>query len=593
MLLGQNDNCPEVSITDINDNDAIYINCNSQDGCVDLVANYPQTGTPTSYTVEAIDYNPQFPFSGLTYPISVNIDDVWSDPKVILPFNFCFYNQEYSEAVVSSNGAISFDMSNINDNGTNSAGGGVAEAADECAWEFNLGIPNPSFPISSDPKKILNAIYGVFHDIDPSEGGQIGWQVFGEYPCRTLVVSYYQVPLFDCLDVNSTFQMVLYESTNIIEVYIENKATCNDWNNGNSVIGIQNANGTEGLTPPDRNTSSWETTNEAWRFSPSGASNTQITWYDVTGGNIILSNENQITVCPTSENVYRAEVIYSLCDGSTITTSDTTTVSFTDTIISQPPINHVECDSDDVQDGFTSMDLTIFDNTLITELNSINPYTISYHLTMQNALDNVLPIGSPTTFTNSTNPQAIFGRIEDLSINCILIKEIDINVTTGPTTFGAEVTSAAFASVHQITATAVGVDTYIFSLDFGSFQSIGIFDNVTPGLHTVTITDINFCFEENIELVVLDYPRFFTPNGDGYNDTWKIKSIEELAFVNITIFDRFGKEIIQLDLDSNGWDGTYNNNPLPASDYWFKIIYSEKVPKGVEREFIAHFSLKR
>lgn len=115
---------------------------------------------------------------------------------------------------MSSNGAISFEIGNINDNGFN-------DDADECPWEFDLGVPNSQFPSAAEPKKILNAIYGVYHDIDPSEGGQIGWEVFCAYPCRRLVVSYYQVPIFDCLDVNSTFQMVLFESTNIIEIYIE------------------------------------------------------------------------------------------------------------------------------------------------------------------------------------------------------------------------------------------------------------------------------------------------------------------------------------------------------------------------------------
>lgn len=64
------------------------INCNSETSCVALVANYPETGTLTSYAVESIEYSPEFSFSELANPISVNIDDVWYDPKVILPFSF-------------------------------------------------------------------------------------------------------------------------------------------------------------------------------------------------------------------------------------------------------------------------------------------------------------------------------------------------------------------------------------------------------------------------------------------------------------------------------------------------------------------------
>jgi len=586
ILLGQISGCPEVKITDVNQNETIYINCNSQNGCINLVANYPETGTPTNYTMEQIEYAPEFPFSGLTNPISVNVDDVWSDPKIVLPFSFCFYNQEYSEAVVSSNGAISFDLRNINDNGVN-------DTPDECPWEFNLEIPNSQFPSTAAPKKILNAIFGVYHDIDPSVGGQIGWQLFGDFPCRRLVVSYYQVPLFDCEDINSTFQMVLFESTNIIEVYIENKATCPNWNNGNSVLGIQNATGTQGMTPSGRNTGSWTTQNEAWRIIPTGPSNTQITWYDDATGTILAVNQNEISVCPTANHNYRAEVLYTLCDGSTILTSDTTTVEFTDTVFSEPPIDYVICDKDGVRDGKTIIDLSIFDSILITELNSINPYTITYHLSKQNAIDAIFPINQTTSFININNPEIIFGRIEDTSINCVLIKEIDIAITTGPMNFEANVITETFADEHQILATVEGIDQYLFSLDNGEFQTSGLFYNVSPGIHTVLVTDTNFCFREIVELVIIDYPKFFTPNGDGINDCWNISYIEELVFANIIIFDRFGKELFQFDHKSKGWDGTYNGNPLPANDYWFKILYRENNPKGIEREFVSHFSIKR
>ncbi|PHS07836.1 MAG: hypothetical protein COA88_08035 [Kordia sp.] len=586
ILLGQVNGCPEVKITGISENETIYIHCNSQDSCVKLVANYPETGTPTSYSIEQIDYTPEFPFSGLANPISVNIDDVWSDPKVILPFNFCFYNQEYSQAVVSSNGAISFDIGNINDNG-------FTDDADECPWEFNLGIPSPQFPSTAEPKKILNAIYGVYHDIDPSVGGQIGWQLFGEFPCRRLVVSYYQVPLFDCESINSTFQMVLYESTNIIEVYIENKATCPNWNNGNSVLGIQNATGTQGITPNGRNTGSWSTENEAWRITPSGPSNTQITWYDDVSGAVLATNQNEITVCPTTAHSYRAEVLYTLCDGSTILSSDTTTVEYTDTVFAAPPKEYIICDKDDIKDGITTIDLSIFDSELVTELNSINTYVITYHLSQQDAIDNVFPINPATSFINIDNPEIVFGRIEDLDLKCVLIKEIDITVSAGPANFDANVVSETFADVHQILATATGVDQYLFSLDDGEFQVSGFFDNVNVGLHTIIITDSNSCFKKVIELVIIDYPKFFTPNGDGINDYWNISHIEELVFANITIFDRYGKELIQFDQNSKGWDGLYKGTPLPSNDYWFKLLYSEKKPKGVQREFIAHFSIKR
>jgi gliding motility-associated-like protein len=87
----------------------------------------------------------------------------------------------------------------------------------------------------------------------------------------------------------------------------------------------------------------------------------------------------------------------------------------------------------------------------------------------------------------------------------------------------------------------------------------------------------------------LDYPRFFTPNGDGINDFWYIKNLNQRISGNgfITIFDRYGKLIYQINPQNQVWDGAFNGSPLPSSDYWFQFQLDDgKIIKG-------HFSLKR
>ncbi|MEP2937678.1 MAG: T9SS type B sorting domain-containing protein, partial [Gilvibacter sp.] len=106
----------------------------------------------------------------------------------------------------------------------------------------------------------------------------------------------------------------------------------------------------------------------------------------------------------------------------------------------------------------------------------------------------------------------------------------------------------------------------------------------------VTITDINGCGSVSIFVGVIDYPLFFTPNQDGYHDTWNIIGIAANPTAKIYIFDRFGKLLKQLSPTGPGWDGTYNGNPLPSSDYWFQVIYDEE---ETEKEFRGHFTLKR
>ncbi|MDP5001760.1 MAG: T9SS type B sorting domain-containing protein, partial [Flavobacterium sp.] len=89
---------------------------------------------------------------------------------------------------------------------------------------------------------------------------------------------------------------------------------------------------------------------------------------------------------------------------------------------------------------------------------------------------------------------------------------------------------------------------------------------------------------------IVDYPSYFTPNADGYNDTWNIKGSRALDAAIIKIFDRYGKLIKQIDPNSEGWNGTFNNNLLPSTDYWFTIEY---LKDNVKKEFKGHFSLIR
>jgi len=132
-----------------------------------------------------------------------------------------------------------------------------------------------------------------------------------------------------------------------------------------------------------------------------------------------------------------------------------------------------------------------------------------------------------------------------------------------------------------------------YKLDNGAWQDSNIFLNVPPGEHTVYVRakDALSC-ESSKVITVMDYPKFFTPNNDGYNDTWNIWSLKNQPDTKIYIFDRFGKLIKQLSPAGAGWDGTFNGQPLPSTDYWFKADYID--PKtGLNKEVRGHFSLKR
>ena len=165
---------------------------------------------------------------------------------------------------------------------------------------------------------------------------------------------------------------------------------------------------------------------------------------------------------------------------------------------------------------------------------------------------------------------------------------------SSPPIVTAEVTSLMFANNHvvEVTATGLGISDYEYSLDNGAWQGSNIFEHVSLGVHIITVRDKNGCGLATTSVLVIDYPLYFTPNGDGYNDTWNIAGIATQPDAVVYIFDRFGKLLKQLSPNGNGWNGTYNGVNLPTNDYWFSVEYDEPID-GKRKEFRAHFTLKR
>lgn len=136
-----------------------------------------------------------------------------------------------------------------------------------------------------------------------------------------------------------------------------------------------------------------------------------------------------------------------------------------------------------------------------------------------------------------------------------------------------------------------GSGDYEFQLNNGPFQDQPVFTGIRQGEYTVTVRDKNGCGSETITVYALNYPRFFSPNGDGVHDTWFIDGLTDNATTSIYIYDRYGKVVGSVIPGSSGWDGTFAGEILPATDYWFRLFYSS--PDGVSKEFKAHFSLIR
>jgi gliding motility-associated-like protein len=148
---------------------------------------------------------------------------------------------------------------------------------------------------------------------------------------------------------------------------------------------------------------------------------------------------------------------------------------------------------------------------------------------------------------------------------------------------------------NTITVLVSGEGIYEYALYnqdglYATFQTSNIFYNVYGGIYTVAVRDIkNDCGIVTQDVSVIGFPKFFTPNGDGFNDTWNVKGVSGIFQPNtmIRIFDRYGKLVKQLNPLGAGWDGTFNGVQLPTSDYWFTATLQDG------REFKSHFTLKR
>jgi gliding motility-associated-like protein len=272
-------------------------------------------------------------------------------------------------------------------------------------------------------------------------------------------------------------------------------------------------------------------------------------------------------------------------------------------IINDPTLNVICVDYTNDQ-VVRSLTLEVVNNT-VPYLNA--PTTPEPVYTYEWFEDGVaLPNSDSATYTIedplNDNESSIFTVVmtSQSTLGCSTESQDYLVIQSGPATpesgtIGYTITNA-FSDNQIITVTTDGYGTYQYSLDDGPRQDSTVFENVSLGEHFITVWDTEGGLENSCNPLILvnvqtiDYPLYFTPNGDGIHDSWNIVGLSGQPGTRIYIFDRHGKLIKQLSSQSEGWNGTYNGQQMPASDYWFTVDYSEQ---NAEKQFRAHFSLKR
>lgn len=228
------------------------------------------------------------------------------------------------------------------------------------------------------------------------------------------------------------------------------------------------------------------------------------------------------------------------------------------------------------------------DPTFFVMLNAgITDTTPSTNYTYVWAKDGVV-IPSETSYNLNVNVEGIYTVKVSNALGCYRIRTITV-VASDVAHFQMP-TITDLSDNNTVIINAIGLGNYVYSMDYpNAYQAINIFTDVPAGIHTVFVKDLDGCGTSTQTISVIGIPKYFTPNADGFNDTWNVKGLTATNNYNTTIyiFDRYGKLLKQLGALGTGWDGTFNGNLMPADDYWYTIYFEDgRISKG-------HFTLKR
>ncbi len=192
---------------------------------------------------------------------------------------------------------------------------------------------------------------------------------------------------------------------------------------------------------------------------------------------------------------------------------------------------------------------------------------------------------SSSVFISEKGTYALSIIKEENGILCESFKEFEIFHSEAPLI--EKINYNDFAEYSTVEIIASGDGDFEYSLDGTNFQDENLFKNIEGGEYKIIVRDKYGCGVSTQIINIINYSRYFTPNGDGYHDIWNIKGISNQTGYSVLIYDRYGKLLVQLDPNSNGWDGNFNGRKMPSNDYWFQVEFENgKIYSG-------HFSLIR
>ncbi len=475
--------------------------------CSGLNFQIPHIKSSDDYTLVSIPYSP-YPFVTPTgnEPTETYIDDQFSH-LYNLPFRVCFYGSLFNSFVVGSNGVITFDASQ-------------ADCKNDWRLDFSPGvgqpIPNVGPGTCSETNMRKYPRYSVmspYHDINPnitftSPDRKIEWRVEGTAPCRKLITSFFQIALFGDNSHLNTSQIVVHESTGIVDIFIESKTLDQNggppWNSNFAILGLQKDD-TKAMAIAGRNCTIWNENNTGYRFIPSaGTSRYVLSQLYTMTGTLIATADTSTTIAglldlsfpnvcfPSGATNYEIRTTFSACDNpaSQLIAYDTITVNRYGTLNATFTTTNTDCGPP---------------NGTITVTVPVGSGTPPYTFVLDGGTPFVGP--SPHTFTNVS--QGIHNIvITEGSSACNSVLNVMVN-RNNTLTANISTTATACAAVGTgsiIITPTNGFGPYTFQLD-GFLPVSGpvpfTFANVFGGNHNVIVADATGC---QTNVIVVNVP---------------------------------------------------------------------------------------
>lgn len=483
----------------------VNLPCNSP--CSTLVFKVPHLKSTENYVLSSIPFAPfAWVTPGGTEDPALYADDQYS-ASFALPFSFCFYGTSYTDAVVGSNGIITFDLSNTSCSNAYtisppiaSDGGGGIQCSQGASYYPRATVMGPFF--DHDPRTL--SVGGVNASPDDRK---IEWRVEGTSPCRRFVVSYFHIGMFGTtcgLTTPSTFQMVLYENTGIIEVFILNKSCNSSTNSGRGILGIQNWNRDQAVAAAGKNATQWNEQNTGYRFTPNGTTSRYVTAQLLTLSGTVVSTADTSTttpglldikfqnICPPStSNTYIVKTVYTDCANAALqlVTTDTVTITKSNNLNATTTVIPAACAS---PTGSVTIN--------VPAGNGAPPFTYS----VDGGAGTTVPATSYTFNNLAPGPHTAY-VVDAGGCNTPLTFTVTQQNVVLNTSASSTATSCAGVSNGTITIAVPsnGTGPYQYSINGGTtFQASNIFNGLAAGSYTVVVKDVTGCVSNNITVTV-------------------------------------------------------------------------------------------